>query len=224
MNESLFCSIFKMMQADTVQHEVRDLILDAAERLLVHYGYQKMTMQDLAQEAGIGVGTTYLHFKGKADVALGVVERANARVMERLRSIAASDLSPEERLREMLIARVLLRYEGARKNKHRLEEMVNAIRAAMRDGQRKWKWLEIEPAIFAEVLAEGERKGVFSFGAQFDSVDTVAATMMLAMRSMMPDLLCGTDFDEPEQFRQRVEWLTELLMRALRPDVSLVSE
>ena len=50
--------------------ELRDVILDAMERLLARYGYKKTTMDDLAREAGIGKGTTYLHFPSKEEVAL----------------------------------------------------------------------------------------------------------------------------------------------------------
>src|SRR5437763_1237801 len=42
-------------------------ILDAADRLLARYGYQKMTVDDLAREAGIGKGTVYLSFPGKSE-------------------------------------------------------------------------------------------------------------------------------------------------------------
>ena len=40
----------------------KNLILDAADRLLNQFGYKKMTMDNLAQETGIAKGTLYLHF------------------------------------------------------------------------------------------------------------------------------------------------------------------
>jgi AcrR family transcriptional regulator len=36
---------------------IRGRILDAAERLLERYGYRKMTVEELASEAGIGKGS-----------------------------------------------------------------------------------------------------------------------------------------------------------------------
>lgn len=41
-------------------------ILRAAEALLLRHGYQRLTMEDVAREAGIGTGTIYLHWKSKA--------------------------------------------------------------------------------------------------------------------------------------------------------------
>jgi AcrR family transcriptional regulator len=40
-------------------------ILAAAEGLLLRHGYQRITMEDVAREAGIGTGTIYLHWKSK---------------------------------------------------------------------------------------------------------------------------------------------------------------
>lgn len=40
-------------------------ILQATARLLMRYGYDKMTMSDIATEAGISKGAIYLHYTSK---------------------------------------------------------------------------------------------------------------------------------------------------------------
>lgn len=40
-------------------------ILDAALKLIVQYGYDKTSMNDIAQEANVSKGAIYLHFPGK---------------------------------------------------------------------------------------------------------------------------------------------------------------
>ncbi|GAA2375331.1 TetR/AcrR family transcriptional regulator [Nonomuraea africana] len=42
-----------------------DRILDAAAELLVRLGYRKVTIEDIAQRAGVGKGTVYLHWRTK---------------------------------------------------------------------------------------------------------------------------------------------------------------
>ena len=64
----------------------RDRILDAADRLLARYGYRKMTVDDIAQEAGIGKGTVYLSFPAKEEIALSCIDRMVDRLLERLRA------------------------------------------------------------------------------------------------------------------------------------------
>jgi AcrR family transcriptional regulator len=72
------------MRANLAPADVRDAVLDAAERLLARYGYRKMTMDDLAREAGIGKGTTYLHFPSKQEVVLCSIDRIVERLLGQL--------------------------------------------------------------------------------------------------------------------------------------------
>lgn len=49
--------------ADHAAREQR--ILDAAARLITHYGYDRTAMQDIATAAGISKGALYLHYAGR---------------------------------------------------------------------------------------------------------------------------------------------------------------
>jgi TetR/AcrR family acrAB operon transcriptional repressor len=51
-------------------------IFDAAERLIIRYGYDKMTVADVAKEAGISKGAIYLHFKSKDELIEKLLIRA----------------------------------------------------------------------------------------------------------------------------------------------------
>ncbi len=50
-------------------------ILDAAAAVIVRLGYDKTTMSDIADEAGLSRGTVYLHFKGKEELFVALVCR-----------------------------------------------------------------------------------------------------------------------------------------------------
>ena len=52
-----------------------DRVLDAAADLLVRWGYQRVTIDDVARHAGIGKGTVYLHFRTKEALFLTVLLR-----------------------------------------------------------------------------------------------------------------------------------------------------
>jgi AcrR family transcriptional regulator len=43
----------------------RELILDAAARLIAEHGYDHTTVDDIAREAGVSKGAVYLHWDGK---------------------------------------------------------------------------------------------------------------------------------------------------------------
>ncbi|HEY9500348.1 MAG TPA: helix-turn-helix domain-containing protein, partial [Pyrinomonadaceae bacterium] len=76
------------MVAIATKSGVKDAILDSAERLLARFGYRKMTVEDIAVEAGIGKGTIYLHFNSKEELVLSHVDRLVDRLKNRLREIA----------------------------------------------------------------------------------------------------------------------------------------
>ena len=61
----------------------RDLILDAAMRMLLEKGFARSTMSDVAQVADIGRGTVYWHFPSKNGLFLAAVQREVDRAAER---------------------------------------------------------------------------------------------------------------------------------------------
>src|SRR5260221_12287005 len=46
----------------------RDAILDAARTLFAKQGYEETTIADIAQAAGVAVGTVYLYFRNKHEI------------------------------------------------------------------------------------------------------------------------------------------------------------
>lgn len=55
--------------------ERENRILDSARELLLHYGYDKTTVSDIAREAGISKGAIYLHFTSKDDLINALLDR-----------------------------------------------------------------------------------------------------------------------------------------------------
>jgi AcrR family transcriptional regulator len=66
----------------------RDDVLDAVDRLLGRYGYGKMSIADVAREAGIGKDTVYLFFPSKEDLVLSAIDRIAERLLVEARAIA----------------------------------------------------------------------------------------------------------------------------------------
>ena len=95
------------MRDIAIREDIEDLILDAADQLLNRFGYKKMTMDNLAQEVGIGKGTLYLHFPSKEELVLAHIDRIVYRLLVNLQMTAHGDGSATECLREMLLTRVL---------------------------------------------------------------------------------------------------------------------
>lgn len=66
-------------------------IVAAAGELMGSLGYQRVSMGDVAQRAGIGKGTVYLHFPSKEDLFLTVLLSTQARLAGGLVAIIEED-------------------------------------------------------------------------------------------------------------------------------------
>lgn len=55
----------------------RAQILDAATRVFAHKGFNRATIRDVAQTAGVADGTIYNYFANKTDLLFGLLDRLN---------------------------------------------------------------------------------------------------------------------------------------------------
>lgn len=63
------------MTNDNSNDEREQRILDAAADLILHYGYDKTTVSDIAREAGVSKGAIYLHFDSKKTLFDALLQR-----------------------------------------------------------------------------------------------------------------------------------------------------
>ncbi|HEV2762177.1 MAG TPA: TetR/AcrR family transcriptional regulator [Pyrinomonadaceae bacterium] len=197
------------MRATAIRGDIRDLITDAADRLLARYGYQKMTMDDLAREVGVAKGTLYLHFAGKEEVTLSVVERIVSRVTRQLQAISESDRPPAARLRLMLIARVMIRFDSLSHYTQNLSDLLAALRPSLlARSERQYKE---EARLLAEVLKDGQRAGVF---ARRDPQSTAYA-LVQATNSLLPSNLTTRELGERGDVEKQIARIADLLINGL---------
>jgi len=52
----------------------RNLILETAQKVFLEKGYAKTTITKISEEAGVGYGTVYSHFKGKDDLLNNIID------------------------------------------------------------------------------------------------------------------------------------------------------
>jgi AcrR family transcriptional regulator len=197
------------MRAIAVQKNIRDLILDAADRLLARYGYKKMTVDDLAQEVGIGKGTIYLHFRSKEEIVLSHVDRIVDRVLERLNVVAQSDAAPAAKLREMLVARVMLRFDSVQQYSESISEVLRDLRSVLLE--RRERYFAREAEVIALVLKEGQRAGAFR---RQDATDTARA-LVAATNSLLPFNLSTRELGKRKDVEHSAQRIADLLLNGL---------
>jgi len=77
----------------------REAIIDVAVRLFGEQGYNATTMRDIAKAVGILPGSLYAHIDSKETLLIEIVEKGIERFLAIDRLLAASDGSPEARMR-----------------------------------------------------------------------------------------------------------------------------
>ncbi len=191
------------------REDIRDLILDGVDTLLARFGYRKMTMEDLAREVGIGKGTIYLHFPGKEELVLAHIDRIAVRLLERLRAIAGGPASPEEKIRQMLVSRVLFRIDSVSHYSQNLNDLLASVRKGLL--ARRQVHFDNEAAVLAAVAEDGRDRGVF------DCPDPSAAGRVLvwSTNSLLPFSLTSGELGKREELAGRVSAIADALLTGL---------
>ena len=84
------------------RQEREELILQAAEEVLAEKGYYDTSVDEIAARVGIAKGTVYLHFPGKEDLVVAILQRNAQAMVELVEATAAEAHSNCEKLEAIL--------------------------------------------------------------------------------------------------------------------------
>ncbi|MER2606388.1 MAG: TetR/AcrR family transcriptional regulator [Siculibacillus sp.] len=187
--------------------DTRHRILDVADRLFRHYGYDKTTVADIARELSMSSANVYRFFGSKLEIVEAI---ARAMFAERHRinlEILASEGAPSERLHRLLVEnhrQSVLTLTCDRK----VHDMVEIAMA------QQWPAIEAHLAQFADVIEELIHQGVAA--GEFAVADTRRAAVCARQSfvSMIHPTLIVHCSDDRE--RAGPEELADFVVGALR--------
>ncbi len=185
------------------------VILDAVDRLLARYGYQKMTVDDVAREAGVAKGTLYAYFRSKEDMALATIDRTIGLLVEELRKIVLTQATPADRLEQMLVFRILFLFDLAQQKSHALDDMYTALRPQYK--AHRDRYMDMEAEVFAELLAEGSQSGAFDV----DDPSEVAQELLYATSTLTPFSLSVRELGERDWIERKIRRISALLINGI---------
>ncbi len=73
-------------------------IIAAARQVIAGREWEGITMEEIAQAAGVAKGTVYLYFQGKEDLLRSLLSQVGENLLKDLQAVTASGLSPWEKL------------------------------------------------------------------------------------------------------------------------------
>lgn len=187
----------------------REAILDATDRLLASRGFRKVTIDDIAAEAGVSRRTVYMYFPSKEEVGLSSIDRVVETTYAHLAALAAGKGDPARILRKILVERVLRRLDSVSAYRTSLDELFEAVRPAYM--ARRRRHFEREVALVAGVLAAGRARGRFAF----DDAVATATTIIKATNAFLPYSLSVQELGERERIAVEIRRMADLLLRSL---------
>lgn len=150
----------------------RNEILDAAEALFNHIGFDATTISAIILKAGIARGTVYYHFKSKEDVLDALIERHCQRLLSEAKEIAAnSSLPVMERLIQTLMA-MNGDKEGAPSV---ITQQMHRPQNALMHQKTHQTMLEGIPPILMVIIEDGIKEGIFHTPYPYECLEMVVA-------------------------------------------------
>lgn len=133
-------------------------LVDVARKLFAENGVDDTTMNDIAVASGKGRRTLYTYFKSKEDIYFAVIESELDMLVETMRKVAAKDISPDEKILELIYTHLDAIKEVVSRNGTLRAEFFRDIRKVER---ARMRFNYHEKMIFRDVLSEGVEKDVF---------------------------------------------------------------
>jgi AcrR family transcriptional regulator len=136
--------------------EQREQILQLALARVTAGGFAALTMQTLADEAGIATGSLYRYFRGKGELAAEVFARASQREVDALAEVLCAAGDPAERLAQGLRQFARRAWDSQRLAFALIAEPVDA-----EVDEQRLLYREAYAELFVALLEEGRRSGRF---------------------------------------------------------------
>jgi TetR/AcrR family transcriptional regulator, fatty acid metabolism regulator protein len=85
------------------RQEREELIIQAAEEVLLEKGYYETSMDEIAARVGIAKGTIYKHFPGKEDLVLGIFRRDMQALLQGIDDVIDKVQTPGAKLKALML-------------------------------------------------------------------------------------------------------------------------
>jgi TetR/AcrR family fatty acid metabolism transcriptional regulator len=149
----------------------RERILKAAISVFAERGFYNAKIEDIAREAGVAVGTTYLYFENKDDLMISIFEEEMAPIITRMREAMSARSTATEKISTFIqshlqfvernpdlahllevemrfCSKFILGYEGGS-----FKEYLDLIASALVEGQISGEFRpDIHPTVFKQVV------------------------------------------------------------------------
>ncbi len=192
----------------TTKPDTRQNILDAAVKRILHYGYAKTTMSEIACDCSMSAGNIYRFFASKLDIAEAMARQFNEEQFQQLARIARGSGRASTRLRKLYAHTLAMTYEMLDEDAKILE--VAEVIARERPEYANEKLAQVRVYI-VQILNDGVAAGEFAPIADPDFTAEMIQSAM--MKFVYPQLFSMLTL---EKLERELDGVMGLLLAGLK--------
>lgn len=162
----------------------REIILDAAERLMMKTSQNDISVSLIAKEAGIGKGSIYYYFKSKEEIMYAVIERGYRKALHEYFQCIDSSLPAVEKIKMLFFCTIKKEFNDNQKNLFRMLHVNEDV--VLHNYIKHIAIAEMAP-ILEKLLVQGIEEGTIRTDTPKESAEMIVAVLSF--------ILDGTVFD-----------------------------
>ena len=198
----------KNTAASTEKINTAEIILEAAVKRFSEYGYNKTTMAEIAEDAGMSAANIYRYYKSKVEIAAACTQNCMTEKADVLKEIVRNkSLTASEKLEQYVYATLQISQEAALENKKIDEvcaEITKSTPSLIHDKIAHNKTLLIE------ILSFGNQTDEFSVDDVMDTATAINAMLVVFDVPMFMQLFTQ------EQFKEKAQSVIKFLLAGLK--------
>jgi AcrR family transcriptional regulator len=171
-----------------------ELILEAAVKRFSEYGYNKTTMAEIAEDAGMSAANIYRYYKSKEEIAAACAKSCMSQKHDVLKEIVRDkNLSASEKLEKYVYSTLELSQEAALENRKIDEVCAEVMKSTPSLVHDK---IASNRALLVEILSYGNQTGEFNVEDVMETATAVNAMLVVFDVPMFMSLYSKEEFEE----------------------------
>ena len=191
------------------EEQLREEVINTAQKLFKQFGLQKTTMEDIAKSMGRGKSTLYYYYKSKDEIFDAVVQQEINEVFEKTKNAIDKVSSAEEKLKAYFS--VTFKAVKGKANlykivKGEIGDNISHVKLLI----KKFNTREVQ--IVKEILLLGVSNNEFNQSIK-DDIDLLAYSTVSAVRSLAIDLVVDDKFPN---WDERLNVVINILIKGIK--------
>jgi AcrR family transcriptional regulator len=181
----------------TDKPDTAEIILEAAVKRFSEYGYNKTTMAEIAEDAGMSAANIYRYYKSKEEIAAACTKNCMSEKADVLKEIVRDkNLTATEKLEKYVYATLQLSQEAALENK-KIDEVCSEI--TRNNPGLIHDRIASNKALLVEILSFGNQTTEFKVNDVIDTATAINAMLVVFDVPMFMSLFTQDQFKEKAQ-------------------------